>query len=316
MTRVVVLDDYQAVAGQYGPWSELGPAVAVEFVHEHLTGEALAQRLAGADVVVAMRERTAFDEPVFAALPDLRLLVTTGPFNASIDVAAATVAGVTVCGTGGLASPTTELTWALVLGLARHLPAEDAAVRRGEWQHNVGTELGGKTFGVIGLGRLGAQVARVGLAFGMRVVAWSQNLDPEHARGLGVEPLSKTELLAESDVVSLHLKLSARTTGIIGADDLALMRPTAYLVNTSRGPLVDVDALVAALVAGRIAGAALDVYDEEPLPAGHPLLTAPRTLLTPHVGYVTSGTYEIFYRDAVADIVAWLAGSPVREITA
>jgi phosphoglycerate dehydrogenase-like enzyme len=232
--------------------------------------------------------------------------------NAAIDLAAAAECGVTVCGTGGLASPTAELTWGLVLALARRIPAEDAAMHRGDWQLGVGTELAGKTFGVIGLGRLGQRVARIALAFEMRVLAWSQNLDPELARSLGVEPVAKDTLLQESDIVSLHLKLSDRTRGIIGAADLALMRPSAYLVNTSRGPLVDTAALLTALRDGTIAGAGIDTYDEEPLPREHPLRSAPNTVLTPHIGYVTDGTYRVFFTDAVADIAAWLAGTPVR----
>jgi phosphoglycerate dehydrogenase-like enzyme len=315
VTRVVVLDDYQHVAPGFGPWADLGPDVSLDVVTEHLVGRALIERLSGADVVVAMRERTGFDAGLLNALPDLRLLVTTGMANAAIDLAAAADRGVTVCGTGGLASPTAELTWGLVLALVRRIPAEDAAMRRGEWQLGVGTELAGRTFGVIGLGRLGQRVARVALAFEMRVLAWSQNLDPELARGLDVEPVSKTDLLTGSDVVSLHLKLSERTRGIIGAADLALMRPSAYLINTSRGPLVDTDALLAALRDGRIAGAGIDVYDDEPLPADHPMRSSPHTVLTPHVGYVTDGTYRVFFTDAVADIAAWLAGSPVRVLT-
>jgi phosphoglycerate dehydrogenase-like enzyme len=314
VTRVVVLDDYQDVARQFGPWSDLGPQLELDVVTAHLTGSELLNSLAGAEVVVAMRERTAFDRTLLGALPDLRLLVTTGMGNAAIDMAAAAELGITVCGTGLLASPTAELTWGLVLALARRLPAEDASMRRGEWQLGVGTELAGKTFGVIGLGRLGQRVARVAQAFEMGVLGWSQNLDPDLARSLGVEPVSKAELLRGSDVVSLHLRLSDRTRGIIGAADLALMRPSAYLVNTSRGPLVDTDALLAALNDGRIAGAGIDVYDEEPLPREHPLRSAPRTVLTPHVGYVTDGTYQVFFTEAVADIAAWLAGAPLRVL--
>jgi phosphoglycerate dehydrogenase-like enzyme len=314
VTRVVVLDDYQDVARQFGPWSDLGPQLELDVVTAHLVGPELVDRLAHAEVVVAMRERTAFDRSVLAALPDLKLLVTTGMGNAAIDMAAAAQLGITVCGTGILASPTAELTWGLVLALVRRLPAEDAAMRRGDWQLGVGTELAGKAFGVIGLGRLGQRVARVAQAFEMPVLGWSQNLDPDLARSLGVEPVSKADLLRGSDVVSLHLKLSDRTRGIIGAADLALMRPSAYLVNTSRGPLVDTDALLAALCDGRIAGAGIDVYDEEPLPHEHPLRSSPRTVLTPHVGYVTDGTYQVFFTEAVADIAAWLAGEPLRVL--
>jgi phosphoglycerate dehydrogenase-like enzyme len=315
MTRIVVLDDYQDVARDFGPWDDLGPDVRLDVVNQHLAGPDLVGRLAGADVAVAMRERTVFDAELFRALPDLRLLVTTGMANASIDVSAAAGAGVTVCGTGGLASPTAELTWGLLLALVRGIPREDAAMRRGDWQLGVGTELAGKTFGVIGLGRLGQRVARIASAFEMRVLAWSQHLDPDLARSLAAEPVSKSDLLRDSEVVSLHLKLSDRTRGIIGAAELALMRPSAYLINTSRGPLVDSDALLAALRDGGIAGAGIDVYDDEPLPRDHPIRSAPNTVLTPHIGYVTDGTYRIFYTDAVADIAAWLAGSPVRLLT-
>jgi phosphoglycerate dehydrogenase-like enzyme len=309
-----VLDDYQDVARSLGPWQDLEPAVSLDAVTEHLTGPDLRARLAGAEVVVAMRERTGFDAELLRALPDLRLLVTTGMANAALDLDAAAECGITVCGTGGLASPTAELTWGLVLALLRRIPAEDAAMRRGDWQLGIGTELAGKTFGVVGLGRLGQRVARVAQAFEMRVLAWSQNLDPELAQGLGVEPVPKRDLLSRSDVVSLHLKLSERTRGIIGAAELAVMRRSAYLVNTSRGPLVDTDALLTALRDGTIAGAGIDVYDEEPLPPGHPLRSAPNTVLTPHVGYVTDGTYRVFFTDAVADIAAWRAGSPVRVL--
>jgi phosphoglycerate dehydrogenase-like enzyme len=314
VTRVVVLDDYQDVARQFGPWSDLGPQLELDVITAHLVGTELVDALAGAEVVVAMRERTAFDRSLLAALPDLKLLVTTGMGNAAIDMAAAAELGITVCGTAILASPTAELTWGLVLALARRLPAEDASMRRGDWQLGVGTELAGKTFGVIGLGRLGQRVARVAQAFEMPVLGWSQNLDADLARSLGVQPVSKADLLRGSDVVSLHLKLSDRTRGIIGAADIALMRPSAYLVNTSRGPLVDTDALLAALSDGRIAGAGIDVYDEEPLPREHPLRSSPRTVLTPHVGYVTDGTYQVFFTDAVADIAAWLAGEPLRVL--
>lgn len=310
-----MLDDYQDVARRFGPWEDLGSDLSLDVAVGHLQGRALLDLLAGADVVVAMRERTTFDADLLRALPDLRLLVTTGMANAAIDLEAASGLGVTVCGTGGLASPTAELTWALLLALVRRIPAEDAALRRGEWQLAIGTELAGKTFGVVGFGRLGQRVARVAQAFEMRVLAWSQNLDPELARGSGVEPVTKNTLLSDSDVVSLHLKLSDRTRGVIGADELARMRPSAYLLNTARGPLVATASLLQALRDGRIAGAGIDVYDEEPLPRGHPLRSAPNTVLTPHVGYVTDGTYRVFFADAVADIAAWLQGEPVRLVT-
>ncbi|MPZ96777.1 MAG: D-2-hydroxyacid dehydrogenase family protein [Propionibacteriales bacterium] len=314
--RIVVLDDYQGVARRFGPWGELGDQAEVTVLTEHIADEdRLVEALREADVVMAMRERTPIPAALLDRLPALRLLVTTGMHNASIDVAAARARGVTVCGTRILPSPAAELTWALLLGLVRHLPAEDAGVRSGEWQLTVGTELAGKTLGVIGLGRLGQRVARVGLAFEMRVVAWSQNLDPAVARDLGVEPVGKDELLAQSDVVTLHLRLSDRTRGIIGAPELGRMKPTAYLVNTSRGPLVDEDALLSALADGRIAGAGLDVFDMEPLPLDHPLRTSPRTVLSPHLGYVTDGTYDLFFTDAVEDIAAYVAGAPVRTLS-
>jgi phosphoglycerate dehydrogenase-like enzyme len=229
-------------------------------------------------------------------------------------VVAARELGITVAGTGGTPTHTAELTWGLILALARHIPAEDRAVREGGWQHTVGLELSGLTLGVIGLGRLGSQVARIGQAFGMNVLAWSQNLDHDRVRGLGVMAVGKDELLRRSDIVTIHVRLSERTRGLIGAAELALMKRGALLINTSRGPIVDEGALLAALRDGTIAGAALDVYDTEPLPADHPLRTAPNTVLTPHIGYVTSASYARFYADAVEDIAAFLRGEPVRVI--
>ncbi len=307
-----MLDDYQRVAARFGAWDQVEGEV--RFVHEHLEGDALVEALADARVVVAMRERTAFDAGLLARLDRLELLVTTGGVNASIDVAAAARQGVTVCGTRSLPSPAAELTWALLLALVRQVPQADQGLRTGGWQTTIGTELDGRTLGLLGLGRLGQRVARVGQAFGMDVLAWSANLDPDTARALAVEPTDKDDLLARSDVVSLHLRLSDRTRGVVGARELALMRPTSYLVNTSRGPLVDEPALVDALTSGRIAGAALDVFDREPLPVDHPLRSAPHTVLTPHLGYVTDGSYAVFYGDAAEDVVAWQGGEPVRVI--
>jgi phosphoglycerate dehydrogenase-like enzyme len=313
--RVAVLDDYQGVALELGPWEELGDAVEVTAFGDHLAGDdELVARLAGFDAVVAMRERTPFTRARLERLPRLRLLVTTGMANASIDLEAARERGVVVCGTGGLASPTAELTWALILGLTRRVCAEDRAIRAGGWQQTIGPELAGRTLGVIGLGRLGARVAAIAQAFEMEVLAWSQNLDPGRAAELGVQAVARDELLRRADVVTIHLRLSERTRGLIGAAELARMRPTAYLVNTSRGPIVDEAALLAALESGTLAGAALDVYDTEPLPTGHPLRTAPNTLLTPHIGYVTTGSYAIYYHDAVQDIAAFLDGEPVRTL--
>lgn len=311
--RIAVLDDYQHVAHRFADWDALG--ADVRFLTEHLAGPAaLAAALAGCDVVVAMRERTPFPAEVLDLLPDLRLLVTTGRANASIDLAAARDRGVVVCGTDSPSSATPELTWALILAVARHVPQEDARLRAGGWQHTIGTDLAGRTLGVVGLGRLGTRVARVGAAFGMDVVAWSTNLDPAAAAAAGVRAVPKDELFATADVVTVHYKLSERSVGIVGRAEIARMRPTAILVNTSRGPLVDAEALLEALHAGRIGGAGLDVYDTEPLPADHPLRSAPRTVLTPHLGYVTEDTYATFYRQAVEDVAAWAAGSPVRVL--
>jgi phosphoglycerate dehydrogenase-like enzyme len=306
---IVVLDDYQHVARQFGKFDD-----DVRVLHEHLADPVEALR--DAEVVVAMRERTRFPAEIFDRLPALRLLVTTGMANAAIDLEAAAAHGVTVCGTEMHGSKNTaELTWALILACRRHVVTEDRALRDGRWQTTVGTDLAGSTLGVLGLGRLGAQVARIGRAFDMRVVAWSKNLTPERAEEAGATWVSKDELFTVSDVVTVHLKLSPRTEGLVGASDLAAMKPTSVLINTSRGPIVDQDALVGALASGSIAGAGLDVYDVEPLPAGHPLRGAPNTVLLPHLGYVTEGAYSSMYGQVVENIAAWRAGSPLRVLT-
>ena len=313
LLRIAVLDDYQHAALASADWDSLGAEVTAFSAHIPDTAD-LAAELRPFDVVVAMRERTPFTAERFRLLPRLRLLVTTGMANASIDMTAARAAGVTVCGTRGSSGATVELTWALILSLVRHVPAEDASVRRGGWQHTIGTGLRGRTLGVVGLGNLGRKVAAVGLAFGMEVLAWSQHLTPAAALDAGATAVSKADLFSDSDVITVHYKLSERSAGLVGAADLARMKPWAYLVNTSRGPIVDTDALLEALRSGSIAGAALDVYDEEPLPAAHPLRSAPHTVLTPHLGYVTDDGYRIFYGDAVQDIAAFEAGSPVRVL--
>src|SRR5882757_7330440 len=312
--RIAVLDDYQQIAASYADWPSLN--ADVEFFADHLsTEDDLVERLRDFDIVAAMRERTPFQEPLFARLPRLTLLATAGMRNASIDMAAARRHGVTVCGTeGGASGATAELTWALILALLRHIPQEDAAVRSGGWQHTVGLDLAGSTLGILGLGRLGTRVARVALAFDMNVIAWSANLTPERAAEVGVTRVDKDELFARSDVVSVNTVLSGRTRGLIGAKELALMKPTAYLVNTSRGPIVDQDALLKALHDGSIAGAGLDVFDVEPLPESHPLRTAPRTLLTPHIGYGTGQTYRDWYGQIVEDIAAFQVGAPIRVL--
>jgi phosphoglycerate dehydrogenase-like enzyme len=311
--KVTVLDDYQGVALDSGPWAQLDAEVVA--LRAHLTGDALVDALAGSDVVVAMRERTGFDAALLDRLPDLRLLVTTGMKNAAIDLDAARARGVTVSGTRSRQEAPAELTWALVLAVTRNLVFEDAAVRAGGWQSTIGPELSGRTLGVLGLGRLGGRVAGYGRAFGMKVLGWSANLDPGHARELGVEPVALDDLLRRSDVVTVHLQLSDRTRGLLGARELELIGPGGYLVNTSRGPIVDETALVAALHAGTIAGAGLDVYDVEPLPVEHPLRSAPRTVLAPHIGYVSTDTYRTFFADAVEDVAAWVAGTPVRVLS-
>jgi phosphoglycerate dehydrogenase-like enzyme len=313
--RVAVLDDYQDVAREFGDWNRLGDRAEVTAFTDHVDdADVLVERLVGYDVVVAMRERTAFPRAVLERLPRLRLLVTTGMANAVIDVAAAHGQDVTVCGTASLPTGTAELTWGLILALVRHIPAESQRVRSGGWQSTVGGDLAGSTLGVMGVGRMGAQVAAVGRAFGMNVVAWSQNLRPEQASAVGARAVTMDELLSGSDVVTVHLKLSDRTRGLIGAAELRSMRPEAYLINTSRGPIVDEAALLTALREGWIAGAGLDVFDVEPLPADHPLRTAPNTVLTPHLGYVTRGTYRGFFGEAVEDVEAFLAGQPVRVL--
>jgi phosphoglycerate dehydrogenase-like enzyme len=313
--RVAVLDDYQGAARELGPWASLGPEVGVDFFGDHVAeDDVLVERLLPYDVVVATRERTPFGRARLARLPNLRLLVTTGMANASIDLGAAAELGIVVSGTGSLRTPTAELTWGLIIALTRNICAEDRALRAGGWQHTIGPELAGRTLGIVGLGRLGGRVAAIARAFEMDVIAWSENLRAERARELGAEPVARADLFARADVVTIHLVLSDRTRGLIGAADLARMKPGAYLVNTSRGPIVDEAALLEALRGGRIAGAALDVYDVEPLPPEHPLRTTPNTVLTPHLGYVTTGTYEVFFREAVEDIAGFRSGHPVRVL--
>jgi len=315
MTRIAVLDDYQSVAADFCDWSKVAGPVDVTTFTDTLTDEdALAARLEPFDVLIAMRERTRLERSLLERLPNLKLLVTTGMRNKSIDTQAANDNGITVCGTGSQPTATAELTWALILATLRHIPQEDAGVRAGGWQQTIGGDLAGARLGVIGLGRLGTQVAKVGQAFGMDVVAWSQNLTDERAAERGVHRVERDELFATSDVVTVHLLWSKRTRGLINAEDFALMKHTAVFVNTSRGPIVQTQALVDALTDGRIAGAGLDVYDEEPLPADSPIRSLPNTVLTPHLGYVTRGTYEIFYGEAVEDVAAWVAGKPIRVI--
>ncbi|MDP9842572.1 D-2-hydroxyacid dehydrogenase family protein [Streptosporangium lutulentum] len=309
--KIAILDDYQNVALSFADWDSLDAEIEV-FTEPFADADEVVERLAGFDVLVAMRERTRFPAELLARLTALKLLVSTGARNAAIDVNAARKLGIVVSTTGYIGYPTAELTWALILAAARNLPAEVGSMRDGGWQVGVGTGLNGKTLGLLGLGRLGAQVARIGQAFGMETVAWSQNLTPEKAAEHGVTAVSKEDLFALADVLSIHLVLGDRSRGLVGAAELAAMKPTAILVNTSRGPIVDEDALLDALRRKKIACAALDVYDTEPLPADHPLRALGNTVLTPHVGYVTREVYEIFYRDAVEDIAAFQSGNPIR----
>ena len=315
MARVALLDDYQDVALSMADWKSLPAGTEVVVFKDHLAAEdAVAGRLADFDIIMALRERTPFPRTLLERLPKLKLLITAGMRNASIDMKAAADRGVTVCGTAGLPYPTAELAWGLILSLMRRIPAEDRATREGRWQTSLGLGLNGKTLGVLGLGTLGSRAAKVGLAFEMDVLAWSQNLTAERAKEIGVTLVPKDELLARSDIVSIHLVLGERTRGLIGARALGLMKRSAYLINTSRGPIVDEAALIRALGDGTIAGAGLDVFDEEPLPLDHAFRRLPNIVITPHLGYVTSETYRIFYGHAVEDIKAYLDGKPVRVL--
>ncbi|MFF5309511.1 D-2-hydroxyacid dehydrogenase family protein [Streptomyces massasporeus] len=315
--RCAVLDDFQQVATEVADWAAVAEDVEVVSFDRHIEGEDdLAAALAGFDIVVTLRERVPFPGSLIARLPRLKLIVASGMRNSVIDYAAAEAHGVTVCGTASSSTPPVELTWALLLGLARGIVEESDALRSGgPWQSTVGADLHGRRLGLLGLGKIGGRVAQVGLAFGMRVSAWSRNLTRERADEVGVELAgSKEELLADSDFVSVHLALGDRTRGLLGRAELALLKPTAYLINTSRAAIVDQDALLDALHAGRIAGAGVDVFDVEPLPADHPMRTAPRLLATPHLGYVSRANYATYYGHAVEDIRAFLDGTPVRRL--
>ncbi len=313
--KVAILDDYNDAALAHGDWARLKGRAEIQIFHEPLGGTA-AETLKPFEIVVAMRERQRFPRELLAQLPNLKLIAQTGMGVPHIDLAAAKELGITVCGTrgDGTMAAEAEHTWALILGAVRHVAHGDASIRAGGWDQKVGTRVSGKTLGVIGLGNIGSRVARIGVAFGMEVVAWSTNLTEDRAKEVGVELVTKQELLRRADIVTIHLKLGPRSTGLLGAADLAQMKQSAILVNTSRGPIVDEKALIAALVAGTIGGAALDVFDVEPLPENHPMRHAPRTLLTPHVGYVADDNYNVFYGQSVENIVAFLDGKPTRVI--
>lgn len=306
--RVAILDDYQSAALTMADWTRVRASAEITVFNDHLDDtDALLQRLHPFDVVCVMRERTPLDRSIIERLPNLQMIASTGPFNAAIDAEAAAERGIVVSTTGGYAETTVELTWALILAASRNLVGEAQSVRDGGWQVSVGRQLGaGGVLGVVGLGRLGKRVARVGAAFGMDVVAWSTNLTAEAAEAEGVRYVSREELFRTADVVTIHLKLSARTRGLVGTAELALMKPTALLVNTSRGPIIDETALLAALYDHRIRGAALDVFDQEPLPVDHPFRTLDNVLTTPHIGYVAEQVYQVFYGEASKAIADWL----------
>ena len=317
--RCAVLDDYQHAAAGAADWSAVLPDVAVDFIDRPIPAAERAEALAPYSIVVAMRERTPFDADLLSRLPDLKLLVTTGMGNAAIDMDAVRKHGIVVAGTRGSVGPAAELAWGLLLALMRHIPEEQANFRAGgdRWQLTLGGDLKGKTLGVVGLGKLGSRVAGYGRAFDMRVLGWSRSNTPERSAELGVEyRATLADMLPDCDVVSLHLTLTPETRGIIDAGALSLMKRDAVIVNTSRGPLIDEAALIAALRNGRIGGAGLDVFDAEPLAADHPFRTLPTVVCTPHLGYVTRETYAIYYSDAVEDIRAFLDGEPVRVLDA
>jgi phosphoglycerate dehydrogenase-like enzyme len=313
--RIAILDDYQDIARSLADWDRLPAGATLTVFTDHVADpDELVARLEPFEVLCVMRERTPLPAAILARLPNLKLIVTTGPHNASIDLAAAAARGVTVCGTGGLGYTTAELAWALVLSLALRLPEQTEAMRTGGWQVGVGRRLKGATLGVVGLGRLGGLVAGYAHAFGMEVLAWSRNLTAERAAECGAARVGLDQLLAQSDYVTIHLRLSERSRGLIGAAEIARMKPGAYLINTSRAPIVDTDALVAAVRAGALAGAALDVFDTEPLPADDPLRREPNILLTPHIGYVAEENYRIYFPDTLEAILAYIGGAPVRVI--
>jgi phosphoglycerate dehydrogenase-like enzyme len=305
--KIAILDDYQNVALKMADWSALSGRAEITVFNDHLADpSALVERLLPFDMVCVMRERTPLPREVLQHLPRLKLIASTGSRNASIDMGAAKELGITVTATGYSSSPTIEMTWALILASLRGVVHENNSIRNGGWQKSVGQDLSGKILGVAGLGNIGGQVARIGLAFGMKIIAWSQNMTPEIAEAAGAKLVSKDELFRQADIVTIHLILSGRTKGLVGAAELGLMKPTSRLINTSRGPIVDEPSLIKALRLHAIAGAAIDVFEEEPLPAQHPFRSLDNVLATPHIGYVSDGLYRTFYGDSLANITAWL----------
>jgi phosphoglycerate dehydrogenase-like enzyme len=312
--RLAILDDYQDVTRTVANWQRLPPHVEVTVFTDHIEGEDLVRRLAPFDILVIHRERTPFPRHLVERLPNLKLLVTTGMRNLAVDMDACRERGILVCGTESSGATTVELTWALILSLARHIVQEDQGLRAGHWQTTLGVGLAGKTLGVLGIGRIGTQVAKIGAAFGMNVIAWSQHLTDERAAAAGCVRVDREEFFRRSDVLTIHVVLSERTRGLIAARELGWMKRDAILVNTSRGPIVDEPALIEALTQRRLAAAGIDVYDVEPLPPDAPILQAPNTVLTPHLGYVTREAYEVYFGQALEDVEGWLAGHPVRVI--
>jgi len=313
--QIAVIDDWQNVASDVVDWSVLETVGRVHFLHDYPADTAtMIERLKGFAVICVMRERSTFDKALLQGLPSLKLLVTGGMRNAAIDIAAAKALGIQVCGTDSYKQAAPELTWALIMASTRNLLAEANSLRAGGWQVGLGGDLYGKTLGVLGLGRIGQKVAQFAQVFGMRVLAWSENLTPERAAQAGVTWVSKRELFEQADILTIHLVLSDRSRGLVDAEALSWMKPTARLVNTARGPIVDEQALVQALTAGRLAGAALDVFAEEPLPVDHPFRHLPNVLATPHVGYVSEQNYRQFYQQMIEDIQAWTKGAPIRVL--
>ncbi len=313
--QIAVIDDWQNVASGVVDWSVLDAVGQVHFLHDYPADTVtMVDRLKGFEVICVMRERSTFDKALLQGLPKLKLLVTGGMRNAAIDVPAAKALGIQVCGTDSYKHAAPELTWALIMASTRNLLGEANSLRAGGWQVGLGGDLHGKTLGILGLGSIGQKVAQFAKVFGMRVIAWSENLTPQRAAESGVTWVSKRELFEQADILTIHLVLSDRSRGLVDAQALGWMKPTARLVNTARGPIVDEQALVQALSSGRLAGAALDVYAEEPLPAGHPLRHLPNVLATPHIGYVSEQNYRQFYQQMIEDIQAWANGVPVRVL--
>ncbi len=313
--RLAILDDYEGVALELADWKSLGPDILIDVYQHTIKGQnKLVDRLLPYNILVVMRERTHFPRSLIERLPNLKLLVTTGKRNLAIDLSACMEKGIIVCGTSSSKTTAAELTWALILATSRRIPQHDRALRQGCWTETIGSGLAGKVLGVLGLGNLGTQVCRVGLAFGMQVIAWSPNLTPQRAAEVGADRVDKDEFFATADIISIHLVLSDRTRSLVGEYEIGLMKSGAYLINTSRGAIVEEKALIEALMEKRIAGAGLDVFTIEPLPPDHPFLTLSNTVITPHIGYVTREGFQTYFRNACEDISAWLSGRPIRVL--